>query len=322
MSLLINSIFQSPKPATYGVNSFPNELCWFPPKTPCLWVPYPRSDTIILYLHGNASDLGVDRDFMWRMSQALQVNVLGMEFPGYGALVSWELPSEENLFRRVKEVCQELSKIEGVRSIVVLGYSLGATAAIHLAAHPPCSRVKALVLYAPFSSLHDLIEDVANNSLISGTLKGLIPNQVFHNHQTIQNIDVPIAIFHGDLDMLIPLRHAQQLTQANPLSRLFVMSGMSHNISASGRIEAQLFQRTREFLSGVFLSESENERTETMPLQQQISFPPEFWTAPNLLTPSGEEVGGPAHYLWIGLSLTIFGLLALFLLRQCRLQTK
>lgn len=314
---LLRWIFQAPKPATYSTTSFPSELCWFPweqSKIPCLWAPHQGSHTVLLYLHGNASDLGTDRDFVWRMRSAFQVNVLAVEFPGYGPLVSWELPSEERFFQRVHHVCAVLAEMPSVETIIVMGYSLGATAAIHLAAHLPSPKVKALILYSPFSSLHDLIDDVANNPFLAGTLKRLVPNHAFHNHQTIQDIHIPIAIFHGNLDQLIPLRHSEQLSRAAPNARLVILEGMTHHISATTRSEAQLFEQTRDFLSSAISPPS------SPPLLAAISFPDSYWNPPSLLRalhlPDGDE-SFPTTSVVVGVGLALLIVLALYMLRHC-----
>lgn len=311
---LVSFLFQSPKPATYNTNSFPRELCWFSKKIPCLWAPFQQSQTVLIYLHGNASDLGTDRDFIWRLSNALGVNVLAIEFPNYGPFLTLELPTEETLFRRVKEVCTQLCGMSNVEHILVLGFSLGCTAATHIVSEPPCSKIRALILYSPFSSLHDLLDDVANNSFVSGSLKRVVPNHVFHNHKNIQSIQVPIGIFHGTRDILIPPRHAEQLSRANPYARLFLIPDMTHNISASSRLESDLLTQTREFVRGVLLTLPSSR---SVPVStSSISFPQEFWTAPTLLDHNGGVDGTDRSHSFIFFACGLV-VLALYLLRRC-----
>lgn len=55
------------------------------PGLPVLWFPSSISAaTVILYLHGNAEDLGMCQSFLKHMNEQFRVNVIGMEYPGYG----------------------------------------------------------------------------------------------------------------------------------------------------------------------------------------------------------------------------------------------
>ena len=40
---------------------------------------------MVLYFHGNAEDLGYSYDFTDNLRKNLHVNVIAMEYPGYGA---------------------------------------------------------------------------------------------------------------------------------------------------------------------------------------------------------------------------------------------
>ena len=43
-----------------------------------------------------------------------------------------------------------------------------------------------------------------------------------------RDIRVPIRLWHGDADPVVPLSHSQHLADLVPQSRLFVMSGLGH----------------------------------------------------------------------------------------------
>lgn len=254
-SNILQWIFQAPKPASYSVNSFPGELCWLDDgKIPCLWLPSAGSRKVLLYLHGNASDLGMERAFMIRMRDFFRVNVLGMEFPGYGPItVHWQIPSEQLLFARVVKVCLIVGEQWPIDGLVVVGYSLGSSAALHVAANPPTPRLQGAVLWAPFSSLHELIDDLSNNGLIAWGAKYLVPNQAFRNVDLIARVRIPLALFHGSGDRLIPKRHSEQLSRAAPNAQIVIVQGLTHNITATPLTESELLTRTKTFLDGAFL---------------------------------------------------------------------
>jgi len=63
---------------------------------PCLWFPAPKAATVIVFFHGNAEDLGMCFAVLKHMRNQFKVNVLGVEYPGYGLLQN-ERPSEESV---------------------------------------------------------------------------------------------------------------------------------------------------------------------------------------------------------------------------------
>jgi hypothetical protein len=44
----------------------------------------PSSDKLLFYFHGNAEDIGISSDFMKIIKTHLHMNVLAIEYPGYG----------------------------------------------------------------------------------------------------------------------------------------------------------------------------------------------------------------------------------------------
>src|SRR4051794_2273273 len=52
---------------------------------PCLYLPFSNgSSKLLLYFHGNAEDIGLSYEMLDHMRSALKVNVLAVEYPGYG----------------------------------------------------------------------------------------------------------------------------------------------------------------------------------------------------------------------------------------------
>jgi len=52
---------------------------------PCLFVRSREpSQIIMIYFHGNAEDIGRNKEFMTLISASLKIHVLAVEYPGYG----------------------------------------------------------------------------------------------------------------------------------------------------------------------------------------------------------------------------------------------
>lgn len=53
-------------------------------QVPILILPQNDSKNYILYFHGNAEDIGIARKLLYKMQEELQVNIIAMEYKGYG----------------------------------------------------------------------------------------------------------------------------------------------------------------------------------------------------------------------------------------------
>ena len=66
---------------------------------PCLYLPYLKgSNKLIIFFHGNAEDLGISFEMLDHLRTALKINVMAVEYPGYGVYEDPEGPSEEKIF--------------------------------------------------------------------------------------------------------------------------------------------------------------------------------------------------------------------------------
>ena len=103
-----NLIFPAPTPS-YDENSFPNELLWIPrvigkgENIPVLYLPYFRgSSKLLLYFHGNAEDLGLSYELADHLRTSLEMHVMSVEYPGYGAYVG--TPSADALINDIENL--------------------------------------------------------------------------------------------------------------------------------------------------------------------------------------------------------------------------
>lgn len=65
---------------------------------PCLYLPYLKgSNKLIIFFHGNAEDLGISYEMLDHMRSALKINVLAVEYPGYGVYEDPGGPDESKI---------------------------------------------------------------------------------------------------------------------------------------------------------------------------------------------------------------------------------
>jgi hypothetical protein len=89
----------------------------------------------MLYFHGNAEDLGYANEFLVNLKNELKVNILAVEYPGYGLYNQFET-SADKILEDSEIVFDYLTKTLGIKSenIFVFGRSIGSGPATHLCA--------------------------------------------------------------------------------------------------------------------------------------------------------------------------------------------
>jgi len=230
-------VFPAPAPS-YGKDSFKKHLCWIPwneavspdrvdddkyaDGIPCMWLPAPRAAGVILFCHGNAEDLGMSFAFVRHMRDQFKMNVLAVEYPGYG-LIS-HVPSSEAACKEVvltafRFVLDELKV--AYEQIILFGRSIGSGPAIWLASRFP---VGGLILVAAFASINQVIRSLV------GSLVSKVFLERFPNIQLIGNVSCPTLFIHGEKDSLVPPSQSVALfKQCRARKLLITPPSMEHN---------------------------------------------------------------------------------------------
>ena len=67
---------------------------------PCLFLPCLKgSNKLIIFFHGNAEDLGISYEMLDHMRTALRINMMAVEYPGYGIYEDAGGASEEKIYK-------------------------------------------------------------------------------------------------------------------------------------------------------------------------------------------------------------------------------
>lgn len=230
-------VFPAPAPS-YTTDSFKKFLCWIPwneavsPERvddekyadgiPCMWLPAPRAAGVILFCHGNAEDLGMSFAFVRHMRDQFKMNVLAVEYPGYGLLT--HIPSSEDACKEValtafRFILDELKV--AYEQIILFGRSIGSGPAIWLASRFP---VGGLILVAAFASINQVIR-----SLVGGIVSRVFFER-FPNISLIGNVSCPTLFIHGEKDSLVPTSQSVALfKQCRARKLLITPPSMEHN---------------------------------------------------------------------------------------------
>lgn len=173
---------------------------------PCLVVPSPhgRARAVVIFTHGNASDIGFAAPSLQRVAATMNAHVLAPEYPGYGPTVGAggdQTPSESGIDAAVVAAYRFATTVLRFppESIILFGRSIGTGAAARCAADP-ATPVGGLILVSPYTSVVDEIAHVAGK--VAAAL-------VAHRWRPLRDVsrmrrDTPLLICHGEADRLIP----------------------------------------------------------------------------------------------------------------------
>jgi len=180
-----------------------------------LYLSNPAAKFTLLVSHGNAEDLGDDRDWLQSLRQA-GFNVFAYDYQGYGT--SQGRPTEKTAYDDENAAYDYLTNNLNTpaNSVIIFGRSVGSGPAVHLAARRPAA---ALILQSPFLSAFRVV-----------TYIPIFPFDKFPNYKEIGRVRCPLLIIHGAQDSIINIRHGQKLfALANDPKQFFAVPGADHN---------------------------------------------------------------------------------------------
>ena len=175
---------------------------------------------VVLYLHGNAGDIGNHIPWAKFLIDA-GYGVLALEYRGYGGNPG--SPTEAGLYDDARGAFAFLQQ-QGIadRNIALYGESLGSGIAVQMATE---HQVGAVVLRSPYTS----IPDVAANALWYFPVRWLVRDR-FDSTAKIASIHAPLLVFHGDADTLIPMTLGRRLYDAAQQPKTWLaIPGAGHN---------------------------------------------------------------------------------------------
>jgi len=155
---------------------------------------------LIFYLHGNAGSLK-----SWGYSAptyaAFGYDVIMLDYRGYGKSEG-SITSQEQLFSDNQMVYNHFKKRYGEESIVILGYSIGSGMAAKLASENHPGK---LILQAPYYNMKELLHTHYP------IFPAFLLRYTFDTNEYLKDTNMPIIIFHGNKDNIIPIKSSIKL---------------------------------------------------------------------------------------------------------------
>ena len=180
-----------------------------------LYLPNPQANYTLLYIHGNAEDLGDIRPKLKRL-QTWGFNVFAYDYRGYGT--SDGHPSEKNAYQDADAAYRYLTQQLNIppAEIILYGRSVGGGSATELAQR---YSTAGLILESTFTSAFRVIAPVP-----------LLPFDKFTNLDKLKKVTSPVLIMHGQADQIIPIKHGKALYEAAPEPKMSLwVPEASHN---------------------------------------------------------------------------------------------
>jgi fermentation-respiration switch protein FrsA (DUF1100 family) len=176
---------------------------------------------VLLFCHGNAGNIS-HRVHNLVLLNRIGISVLIFDYPGFGR--SSGRPLEAGLYRSAHTACRYLKEERGIpdEKIVLFGRSLGAAAAVELAA---AGQGRALIIECAFTDLHEMGRHLYPVLPLPRRLKRKYPTA-----ERLAGVRMPVLIIHGEDDRLVPVSMARRLHQlARRPKDLYLIPGAGHD---------------------------------------------------------------------------------------------
>ncbi|MBN2343185.1 MAG: alpha/beta hydrolase [Deltaproteobacteria bacterium] len=183
----------------------------------------------VLFCHGNAGNMS-GREAILTILHELGAAVFIFDYRGYGN--SEGSPSEIGTVLDVQAAWRVLTEERGIapNDIILFGRSLGGGVASHLASSVQC---RGLVLMSTFTSL----PQVGQQAYPFLPIK-LLSRYEYPNQRIIRSLRIPVLIFHGKGDEVIPYAHGRSLwLSAHPPKRFVELKGGHNDAVIASQIE-------------------------------------------------------------------------------------
>ena len=199
-----------------------------------------KATTTIIYFHGNATNFTEILFGIKTLSEKLDVNVLVIEYPGYGERTG-KLPSRCVILNDLKRNLESIKNKLKSKNIILYGNSIGASVALHAATL--LNDCKGIILQNPFLSLYSMLSIYK----VPYWFKWLFYPENWDNGKIIKTqLDemIPILMLCAEDDEIIPIEQKEKLYSLCKNVEMIKYEGL-HNQSLS----IHEFKRVKQWLS-------------------------------------------------------------------------
>src|SRR6476469_492368 len=190
---------------------------------------------VVLYLHGNDSNVGANVDHAYRFHR-LGVSVFVIDYRGYGKSQG-DFPSESQVYEDAQLAWDYLVKQRGINpnQIYIYGHSLGGAIAIDLAVRHP--EAAGLIVEGSFTSTRAMVN--FQKGLFWMFPIDLLLTQRFDSLSKVDRLQMPVLFIHGTADNVVPVEMSKKMFEAAPEPKqLYIVPDGGHtNVAQIGGAE-------------------------------------------------------------------------------------
>lgn len=200
-----------------------------------------NTDKTIIYLHGNADNVGSWYRDGTEIQKHVKANVLVVDYRGYGK--STGKPSREGVITDAEAMYEYLVKEKNINgnNISIFGISVGGAIGVELATRlkKENKSLRSLILQSSFTSLRDVVKN-----LLPYLPGFLVRNDMLNSLELIRDLTIPILISHGNKDEIISYEHSKKLYEAaNSPKKLVTLEGAHHNDTSEFRAKNEEYYK-------------------------------------------------------------------------------
>lgn len=207
------------------------------------YLPGETDKPLVVFCHGNAGNISHRVDNL-RLLRGLGLSVFIFDYRGYGR--SAGKASEEGTYSDLRGAINWLQEKGWTpEQLIYFGRSVGAAIALQLALEQPPA---ALILESPFTSIRAMGR---HHYPLLWLLAGWAFDARYNNLAKIGRLKVPLLIFHGDRDNIVPQRMGRELFESAPQPKSFYSiprAGHNDTYELGGE---RYWQQWREFINTV-----------------------------------------------------------------------
>jgi uncharacterized protein len=194
------------------------------------WLPNPKTQNVLLYLHGNGKNISANVPQAARL-QRLGLSVLLIDYRGYGKSEG-SFPTEASVYSDAQAAWNYLRQQRQIPAnrIYLYGHSLGGAIAIDLAVQHP--QAAGLIVQSSFTSMPAMTRTIG--------WARLFPSQIVHQRfdslAKVSQLKLPVLYIHGTADHFIPdwMSGTLYANTPEPRQMLLVPGGGHNNVAEVG----------------------------------------------------------------------------------------
>lgn len=179
--------------------------------------PKEKAKGVVLYFHGNMTN--IERYARYApMFTKNNYEVWMIDYPGYGKTTGKR--TEQMMYDDGILFYELATKQTPAENIFLYGKSLGTGVASYVASNKPC---KQLILETPYYSMTSMSRHYVP------IYPQALMKYSFPINEYLQKVNVPVTIFHGTADEIIPYKQSSKLKKELPHVDLFTVPRGTHN---------------------------------------------------------------------------------------------